>query len=103
MLLVLLLLVVAMAFYRLAKKHRKPMPFGYAFLGIAVFIGTPLIVGTFLWLILSSNDASIDTEFTVVLWSLLAAVVSVIVFYYMLKRAWSKRPQKKINDDLLDQ
>lgn len=102
MLIVLILLAIAMMFYRLAKKHRKPVPFGYAFLGIGVFIGAPLIVGTFLWLILSSNDASIDTEFTIVLWSLMAGVVSVTVFYYILKSAWSKKPQKK-NDDLLDQ
>lgn len=103
MLAVLILLAIAMLFYRLAKKYRKPAPVGYAFLGIAVFIGAPLIVGTFLWLVLSSNDASIDTEFTIVLWSLLAGVVSVTVFYYVLKSKWSKKPQKKINNDLLDQ
>ncbi len=103
MLLPLFILAIGMLFYRLAKKHRKPA-WGYAFLGIGVFLVTPVLVGIILWLILSAvGGASIDAEFTAVFWAVLSDVVAIIVFYYLLKSAWSRKTQKKTAADLLDQ
>src|SRR3989338_7564990 len=69
MLLPLFILAIGMLYYRLAKKHQKPA-WGYAFLGIGVFIGTPVIVGLILWLIASAVGASGDIEFTIALWAI---------------------------------
>ncbi|ASS49549.1 MAG: hypothetical protein A3D31_02465 [Candidatus Fluviicola riflensis] len=91
-----------MLYYRLAKKHQKPA-WGYAFLGIGVFIGTPVIVGLILWLIASAVGASGDIEFTIALWAILSCLVAVIAVYYILKSAWSKKSKKKSYDELLDQ
>ncbi|MES2555709.1 MAG: hypothetical protein V4604_06135 [Bacteroidota bacterium] len=102
MLILLLVLAIGMSFYRLAKKFHK-QAWGYAFLGIGVFIATPLVVGTILWLILSAIGSFRDMDFVIALWSILACVVAVVTLYYMLKRAWSRKPKRKSYDDLIDQ
>jgi predicted permease len=102
MLLPLFIFVIGMLYYRLAKKHHKPA-WGYAFLGIGVFVGTPVIVGLILWLIVTAFGASRDIEFTIALWAILACATATIVLYQMLKRAWAKKTHRKIDNDLLDQ
>lgn len=105
-----LILTVAIGrfFFSLAHDHYRHA-WGFAILGGGVFLGSQLIFGFILGIILAltGNLDVLTTTGGTVMISLIGLGVSLAVcgiLYALLKRSWTKNPKnQKENNDLIDQ
>jgi hypothetical protein len=87
-------------FWRLAEKHARSR-YGYALLGLGVYIGALVVSVASLWLLLEKGGYIVVTT----VWGDLASVAAPCIFtaivYFLLKRSW-ERDSPREGEELLD-
>lgn len=100
-------IAIGLAFYRLAHDYYRHT-WGFAILGGGVFLGSQLIFGFILGIILAltgNMDVIASTGGTLMI-SLIGLGISLAacgILYFLLKKSWSKNPKNQKGNDIIDQ
>ncbi|MBI3239206.1 MAG: hypothetical protein HYZ43_10260 [Flavobacteriia bacterium] len=101
-----LTIAIGRLFFSLAHDHDRSA-WGFAILGGGVFLGSQLIFGVILGIVLAltGNMDLLTTTSGTLMISLVGLVISAVscwILFALLKRSWIKNPKSKKRDDLID-
>lgn len=89
--------------WRLAKDYNRAK-FGYAFLGVGVYIGSQILLGFILGMVLVMMEQSLEIldNFLVTLGGVIFGLLLVWLMHHLLKRSWEKKRLPQEESQLLD-